>query len=998
MNKNQRQHAFCLPCFFVLMLFFYCFALHAQDNQEIRGTVTDGKGTPLPGISISVKGGSAKTATNDAGEFTIKAPQNAMLVFTSVAFNQKEVKASPGQSISVVLQEKISQMSDVVVVGYGTSSKKNLSSAIATVKNDDLNRGAITDVGQLLQGKVAGLNITASGNPNAPAAVILRGASTLNSSQAPFYVIDGVPGANISSIAPEDIATIDVLKDAAATAIYGNRAANGVIMVTTKKGRKGQTQVSYNAYVGYEEVSNRLEMMDAPELRALLTKNGQSFTPADDKNANTDWQDQIIRDNGVSFNHNLSFSGGSETFTYSASLNYAKKQGILQKSELTRIIGRVSLEQSALKDHVRFALNVNNSRSDGSNMPLLNTVLTQMIRYLPVSPVRNPDGTYFENFATVNSYNPVAVANEGQDNTKLNNLIASFNTHIKLPAQLAFDMNLSYQNSTTLHGEYYSSYYSKFYNGIRTSGFGTNGYALRNTYQNTNKILESFLTWNTRFGAHSVNAVVGYSWQGNTIGEGFQTTSTNFPVDNIGYDNFTLSNPYGIPSFRVDFGPGNAFEENRLISDFARLNYNYNNKYLLQLSVRRDGSSVFGANNKWGYFPAVGAAWRISDESFMKGQNLFQDLKLRVSYGITGNSTGFNAYTAKIISGTLGTFYSNGLQVAAYGPTQAANPNLAWEKTTTSNAGLDFTVLDGKISGSIDVYNKNTNGMIYSYTVDPILVPTGSITANGGSMNNRGIELSLNATPVQTKAFRWTTGINLAHNKNEITSLTNPLFAGGDSVRITGPNGQGQTGSTIQILKSGKPIGQFFTFEYAGKNSSGVSQYVDNAGKLTTTPRIGTDYKYLGSPQPQLIFGWTNTLRYKNFDLNVFLRGVYGNKIFNATRADLFRPNTAQYSNILKDAQNESVSDVNSYKYSSRFIEDGSYIRLDNATLGYNFNSFSSYIKNLRIYTSVNNLFVITKYTGIDPEISMGGLAPGYDNNNFYPKTRTFLLGLNVSF
>ena len=419
---------------------------------------------------------------------------------------------------------------------------------------------------------------------------------------------------------------------------------------------------------------------------------------------------------------------------------------------------------------------------------------------------------------------------------------------------------------------------------------------------------------------------------------------------------------------------------------------------MLQASVRRDGSSVFGANNKWGYFPSVGLSWRLIQEKFMADQSLFSDLKLRASYGVTGNSTGFNAYTAQIMSGSLGTFYNNGTQLAAYGPIQGDNPDLEWERTSMTNIGLDFSLWKGKLSGTLEVYDKNTKGMIYAYNVNPALIPTGRITANGGSMNNKGIELSLSASPVNTSRFKWTTSINLAHNRNEITSLTNPLFAGGDSVRITSPNGQGQTGSTIQILKSGKPLGQFFTLEYAGKNENGISQYYNNKGVLTITPLIGTDYKYLGSPQPKLLAGWSNALRYGNFDLNFFFRGSFGNKIFNATRADLFRPSTAQYSNILRDAAGEPITDVNVFKYSSRFIESGNYVRLDNATLAYNFRGLGEYIKALRVYVSGNNLFVITNYTGIDPEISQGGLSPGYDNNNFYPRTRTFLLGVNVSF
>ncbi len=529
--------------------------------------------------------------------------------------------------------------------------------------------------------------------------------------------------------------------------------------------------------------------------------------------------------------------------------------------------------------------------------------------------------------------------------------------------------------------------------------FGTKGSALRNTYEDTRTVIESFLTWDKVLGNHSINAVLGYSWQDNSLGDGFQTSSTNFPVDDIGYRNFALSNPYAVPSYRINFGLDGIFQEYRLISDFARLNYSFLDRYLLQASIRRDGSSVFGENNQWGYFPAVGLAWRVSEEGFMKNQNLFNDLKLRASYGVTGNSSGFNAYTAQIMSGSLGTYYYNGTQVAAYGPTQAANPDLQWEKTATANIGLDFTLMRGRLSGSVEWYDKNTTGMIYSYNVNPALVPVGSITANGGSLNNTGFEVVLNATPVQQEGgFTWNTGLNLAHNTNKITSLTNPMFAGGDSVRITQPDGGGQTGSTLQILKAGKPLGQFFTLEYAGKNELGISQYVDRQGNLTTSPGIGRDYRYLGSPQPKLLLGWTNTFTYRNFDLNVFFRGVFGNKVFNATRADLFRPSTAQFTNILEEVSSESIADINAYRYSNRFIEDGSYLRLDNATLGYNFKNINPYIKAIRVYTSVNNAFVITNYTGIDPEVNMGGIAPGIDANNFYPKTRTFLLGINASF
>ncbi|HLO45173.1 MAG TPA: TonB-dependent receptor [Leadbetterella sp.] len=1006
----QKHYPKLKLLFYVAFLVCSSLGAFAQKTIKVAGIVSSSDGEKLPGVSVTIKSSSTGTVTDPNGKFSIDVDANGSLVFSYIGFENQTVQVNGRNSLDVVMKVSESSLNEVVVVGYGTQSKKNLTSAISNIKPGDLNRGAIVDVGQLLQGKVPGLNITSNGDPNQRAAMILRGASTLNSSQGPFYVIDGVPGADISVIAPDDIATIDVLKDAAATSIYGNRAANGVIMVTTKRGKKGAMQVAYSGYVGIEKVSSKLDMMNASELKAFISKNGQSLSPNDDKGSDTDWQAVVMKPTAYSQNHNISFSGGGEHNTYSASLNYSDKQGILLSSNLQRVIARMSIEQYALKDKVKFGLSVVNSNNNANNTPMRNNVLEQMITRLPVSPVLNEDGTYFENWQNTGYFNPLALIEKAKDNNKYNNLIGSFNTHVDLPFNLTYDLQLSYQNSTSLNSQAYASYYSQynsanFYNNPdppavhSLMNFGVNGSALRNTYQDTRKVLETFISYNKNLEKHYINAVLGYSWQDNTLGDGFQVTSTNFPVDNIGYGNFALSNPYAITGYRVNFGADGVFQENKLISDFARLNYSYSDKYLFQGSIRRDGSSVFGKNNQWGYFPSVGLAWRINEEGFMKNQSLFNDLKLRASYGVTGNATGFNAYTAQFISGLLGTYYFNGTQTAAYGPTQAANPDLKWEKTATANLGLDFTMLKGILSGSIEVYEKKTTGMIYSYQVNPILVPVGRIVANGGSMGNKGIELNLTANPIRNnKGLNWTTSLNLAHNRNEILSLTNPLFAGGDSIRLTQPEGSGQTGSTVQILKAGRPLGQFFTFEYAGKNESGVSQYYSSTGGTTTTPVIGKDYRYLGSPQPKLLLGWANNFTYKNFDLNVFFRGVFGNKIFNVTRADLFRPTTAQFTNILKDVADESTKDVNSFKYSSRFIEDGSYVRLDNATLGYNFSKVGDYIRNLRIYTSINNAFVITKYTGIDPEINQGGLAPGVDSNNFYPKTRTVLFGVNVSF
>jgi len=996
----------------VALLLMNPFFLAAQGGNVVKGKVSDDKGQPAAGITVSVKGTKRITATAANGTFSIEAKEGDVLVFSGVSFETKEVPVTSENFYDVTLTVSASTLGDVVVVGYGRNTKRNLSSSITTLKPEELNRGAISDVGQLLQGKVAGLNITASGDPNKSAAVILRGVGTINSPGGPYYVIDGVPGADISTVAPDDIISIDVLKDASATAIYGNRASSGVIMITTRKGKKGAVQTTYNGYVGIEKVSNKLDLMNAAQLRAYLAANSSAFSPNDDKGADTDWQAAIEKESAISHNHNLSFSGGGEHNTYSASINYLDKEGILIRSHLRRLITRLSLEQSALNDKVKFGLNVANSNSNANYVPLQNIVLLQAAKHLPVSPVKNADGTYFENLNTTGYFNPVAIVNNALDDTKYNTLTGNFTTEVKLPFGFTYNANLAYQRTTSLHGEFYSSYYgqyptSNFYNnpdpGIGIAHtlignlFGKNGSAFRSSYQNTIKTIESYLTWNRKFASHAINAVLGYSWQETTYGEGFQTSSTNFPTDNLGYSNLVLGNPYAVSSYRINFGSDLTYGQIKMISDFVRVNYSFKDKYLLQASLRRDGSSVFGENNQWGYFPSASIGWRISNESFMADQRIFDDLKLRGSYGVAGNSNGIGAYTAKLVYGITGTYYNNGVQENAYGPLQGSSPDLKWEKTSTTNIGLDFVVLKGKLSGSVDWYDKKTSDMLFNYAVPASLVPGGRIWANGGGISNKGIELILTATPVNNKTINWTTSMNLAHNKNEITSLQGP-YSNTDSIRYSDPEGPGQTGATLQLLKVGKPVGQFFSLVYAGKDANGNSQFLKKDGTLTTAPSIGTDYHYVGDAQPEWMVGWSNTLKYKNFDLNFFFRGVFGNQLFNATRADLSYVSAAPVNNILQSAAEDKLTDSKNSFYSTRYIEKGNYVRLDNATLAYNFRDKIKYVNNIRVYVTGNNLFTLTSYSGIDPEINQGGVAPGIDYNNFYPKTRTILVGVNVSF
>ena len=995
----------------ITLLLLVSLVATAQAQRDVKGKVTDEKGQPAASITVTEKGTRNAVTTGTDGSFSIKVKDGSTLVFTGVSFESREVAVGSDAYYNVALTTTASTLSDVVVVGYGKSSKRTLSSAVTTVKPEDLNRGAIGDVGQLLQGKVPGLNITASGDPNRPAAVILRGASTINSPQGPFYVIDGIPGADINAVAPDDIASIDILKDASATAIYGNRASNGVIMVTTKKGRNGKLQASYSGFVGFEKVSSRLDLMDANQLRDYAQRNNFTPNPNDDKGANTDWMEAVQKESAFSHNHNISFSGGTARSIYSASLNYLKKDGIMQQSQLERVIGRISVEHKALNDKLTFGLNIMSSNSKASNVPLINNVFQQAVKYNPMSPVYNPDGTFFENPNNPSYFNPVSIIQNALDDTKYGSLQGSFTLEAKLPFGIKYNANIAYQRGTSLNGEYYNSYYSRNYNtgsffvnddpggGRSLRNFFANGLAYRSYYQNSSKTIESFLTWDKKFGDHKLSAVLGYSWIKNTNNEGLQNSQTNFINDFTTYNNMGLGNYQTVNGFAVDFG-GAVYEETNFISDFARINYDYKEKILIQASVRRDGSSVFGRNKEWGYFPAASVAWRLSEEDFIRKMSFISDLKLRLSYGATGNAFGLGAYNAQRLYNKAGTYYNNGVFANAFRATQGSNPDLQWEVTSTKNLGLDFGLLKGRISGSLDLYEKVTTDMVYPFPVAQSIDPSGFMWLNVGKIRNRGVEFSVNFNAVAKKDFTWNTTLNLATNKNVILDLKGPEQFGvnADSTYYTQIDGPGTTGSRLQILAVGGPLGQFYSFQYMGKDANGLSQFLKKDKTITTTPSNISDYHPLGSPQPTLLFGWNNNFRYKNFDLNFFIRGVTGNKIFNATRADLSYVVTAGQTNISPYASDDKRTDARNNNFSSRYVEDGSYIRFDNATLGYKFDVKNEYISSLRMYATVNNLFVITGYKGIDPEINQGGSSLGIDYNSFYPKTRTVLLGVTVGF
>jgi iron complex outermembrane receptor protein len=981
----------------VLLLIMLCTvnASAQQSSKTIGGIVADDKNVPLPGVVVTARSSGKSTSSDANGKFSIQVsgPED-VIRFTFVGYVPKEIPAGTNNVLNISLVTDPKQLRDVVVIGYGTSSRRDVTGAITSVKSEDFNQGVVTTPAELLQGKVAGLNVTKSGDPNKQPATILRGPSTLRegAAQEPFYVIDGVPGASIDLLAPNDIESIDVLKDASSTAIYGSRAANGVIIVTTKKAKAGQTRLTYSAYVAMEKVSKKIDMLTGDQLRQYLKDNGVAplISPTNDDGSNTNWQNLVER-TGYSQNHNLSYGGASKSADYGASVNYLKNNGVLINSGLERTIFRGYINQRFFNDKLKLGITLTNSVTNSNDIPQAN-VLPGMLFYLPTVSPFNPDGTYKENYTRTGSgpLNPLSLANNNSIKTNDNKTLINGIAQVDILPGLRFTLTGSTQKDQNNINSYENS--------MSGLAVGAGGVANRVAFLNTSQVFESYFNYDKSFGEHTIKLLAGYSYQQDKTNDGFGVQTQNFSNDNLSYNNLFLSNPSSLSQIAFN---SNVISTLRLISYYGRVQYQFTDKYLFQASLRDDGSSAFGINKRYGLFPAVSAGWRIINEKFMEALPVISDLKLRAGYGVSGNSMGFNAFSALLIYGTPPTnskFLYNGNITNALGPVRNDNPNLKWESTATTNIGLDFGILKNRITGSVDYYIKKTSDLIYDqYLVSTTQYFVPTITANVGKIKNSGIEVVINAVPVKTSDFSWKTSFNISHNKNVVETLSNSLFAT-PYIQTAQLGGKGQSGNYSQIVQPGYALGTFYLWHYMGKNASGVSTYENAAGQTIATQPLTTDQRIAGNAQPSFIYGWNNSFFYKNFDLNFLIRGVWGNKILNATLASLNNPADSKIQNIPRFTLGESFNDINGYLISDRFLESGSYLRLDNATLGYTIKPTVQAIKSIRLYVSANNVFVITKYRGIDPEINIGGLTPGIDNQNYYPRTRTFLVGLNASF
>lgn len=998
--KNARLRPFALFMALFLMNVSWAFA-----QLTVTGHVKSTSGDPLIGVNVVEKGTTNGTVTDMDGNFSLRVEKGKTLVFSYIGFLSQE-NVVKGNRMNITLKEDTETLDEVVVIGYGSMQRKDVTSSITTVKAEDLNVGVVTSPAQMLQGKVPGLTVANTSDPNGAASISLRGASSLRAGEAmePYYVIDGVPGASLSLIAPDDIESIDVLRDASATAIYGSKAANGVIIVTTKKGNKnGHTNVSYSGYVAWDKTMNSLDMMTAEQLLDFANSNNIDLSPYYDVNnpANTNWQDEVLR-TGFSHNHNVSINGGNEKTNYSASINFMDRQGVVRGTSMDRLNARSFVQTKALNNRLELAFSVNASVRNSSTGPTGGqgqSVLDAMYYYSPLVPVKNEDGSWYGNTQISQNFNPVRMINEDRYDTKEKLLQGTAQATLHIIDGLDWNLNLSYQNQQYIYSNYNSSKTEL------PSVASRNGQADRSTLENTRKQMETYLNWNHTFAdAHKVGVMLGYSWEQADNNDGFGLKVYNFYNDDLTYHNLGVAN-----NISINDVISNNLSTLRMISFYGRINYSYKSKYLLQATVRRDGSSAFGINNRWGTFPSVSAAWRITEENFMKNQDVFDDLKLRIGYGVSGNSLGFDAFYSRPIYGSTGWFTyvdANGTssQYRILGATRNSNPDLKWETTGMFNIGLDFGFLNNRLTGTIEYYDKRTSDLIFDYAVSTNRYPYGWMTANVGDISNKGVEITINAIPVKTHNFTWSTTLNLSHNKNVVEKLSNDMYSVEYSDRAN-PDVGGYTSTQVQRIMEGSPLGQFYLYEWAGYDENGGSIFndYDADGNLigTTDAPADEDRRPHGSAQPKLTYGWNNDFTWKNWTLTAFFQGVAGNKIFNATRC--YYNNVSLVSNgknvLAEVAEGQNAHDSRAQAPSDRYLENGSYLRLSTLTLGYNFGKLGNWINNLRIYTTCNNVFTITGYKGVDPEISLGGLEPGMDwRNTTYPRTRTFMVGVNVNF
>lgn len=963
---------------------------------KVRGVIKDETGEPIIGATVRVKGQSEGTVSDFDGNFTLDVTDDNTLQISYIGYQTQEFAVGKQHHFSIVLEEDKKILNEVVVIGYGTQKKGDITSSVGSVKSEDFTAGAINDAGQLIQGKIAGLSVTnPSGNPVGGTEISLRGNTTiLGASTNPLILIDGVPG-DFNTVAPEDIESIDVLKDGSAAAIYGSRGTNGVVLITTKKSKGNNiNEVQYSGYLSLSTIAKKPDFCDADDYRQQI-KDGLRDA-AWDLGDNTNWIDAITR-TGLSHVHNISFKGGNAQTNYIFNVNYRNLQGIFKRSDKEEFQGRAEVNHSMFDDKLRFNFQLLGNQtgytatSDGGSFNTYSW--RQALIHNPTEPIKNADGSWHENTGIFNYDNPVSRIYECDGEQKISQTRFSSNITLTPIKELTLNALFSY-DKINQEGGYYET--KKHISNVRD---GMNGYASTGGSSTVTKLVELTAQFHKNFGDHTIQALAGYSYQESTYSNQYER-NYNFPTDLYSWHNIGVGQA-------LKEGLGTEYSywlDTNLIGFFGRLNYNYKNRYLLMASVRHEAASqLAGTEKPWGTFPSVSLGWRITEEKFMKNQKVFDDIKLRAGYGVTGSQPSQSFLGVPLLG--YGDYYLyNGQWIRALQPTQNSNDKLKWEEKHEYDIGADFSILNYRLNVSVDWYYRLIKGLLYDYSVPspPNLYTT--TRANVGEMSNNGLEIMVNAIPVQTKDFKWETTITFSTNSNKLKSLSNDLYQTSSDYFMAGWIEE-PIKTESHIVRIGHKVGDIYGFKVVDVDESGKWIYLDKNGNRVNYDDFThsfEDKQILGNGVPKWYLGFNNQFRYKNFDLAINMRGAFGFQIMNGMRM-FYENRSRQDWNRLRSAYDKVfgkavLNTLCSEEFNSYYVENGDYWKIDNITLGYSFSKINKWIKTLRLYASVNNAITITGYKGIDPEVSTSGLAPSYDNRDSYPHTRAFTFGMNVTF
>lgn len=962
------------------------FTLFALDMaaQAIHGNVKDNTGEAVIGATIQVVGQSKGAVTDLDGNFTIDVKQGTKLKISYMGYNPQEVAAKEG--MSVTLQESASELEEVVVVGYGSLAKKEISSSIVQIDKSQFNQGAVTDPMELITGKVAGLNVnaTADANPNALSSIQVRGAGSLQAGNGPLVVIDGIPGGDLRNISTQDVESITVLKDAGSAAIYGTRGANGVILITTKRGSSAQgvVNVTYDSWVATNIAKDKPEILSADEFRRSLRGKDYGY--------DTNWYDEITRKASYNVNQYLSIESTTKNGFYTASLNFKKANGLDIASGRTEYGGRFVTEQRVLDNNLKFnaSLSLRKVHEEYGNDGMFDTALTLN----PTLPIYNEDGSYYQPTSPTGVYNPVSVLkNNKSDGDRiylLGNADVQWNVlkleHHNLSTSLSYQMQ-------------YNDYKNNYYTPISSSQSYWDGYNGESSMQYqkwwTNRA-EWLLNYTWTIPSHELKFVGGYSWERSSWQQQGMANH-DFTYDSPGYEG--IGSGTGLKDGTANLYAGRS--ESTLIGFFGRLNYNYNDMIFASVALRHEGSTKFGKDKKWGNFPSASLAWELTKTPVINAvANAFQSLKLRASYGVTGRSD-FDAYQSTPTYTANGAYLMDGQWVTGYAPSSNANSMLGWEKSKAFNIGLDFEALGSRLRGSIEYFDRRSEDLLYRYTAPQPPYVWDNILVNVGTTKNTGIELTASYDVFAKKNFRWTTGVNYSYGTTKFVKLSNDIYKA-SYIDLYQKPGVGTSEYFFRVQEGGK-IGQFWGYEYAGYDENGNMLVFNKDNEKVLTNNVdASDKRYIGNGAPAHFLSWNNSFRYKNWDFSFLMNGAFGFDIFNMRKygmgLQLCGTDNVLRSAYLDDKNVKSGGGI----ISSYFLEKGDYFKLENLTLGYNFGfKNAKLLESIRIYVTAKNLFTITSYSGNDPSIvTQTGITPGVDTNSAYPTATQLSLGLTVRF